>query len=160
MAEVGLVLHSRRDDRQRRVLAEAHLQAKAPGRVPKVAVQDVSTERRVVIRLVILVEGEGDAVVIAVEDIDEIREHLVVRLIAGNREVEIFGEATCGAEEQLAQTGTALESQMPSNAGIEQSAKSVGQNHVTLGDKLVTQAAVACVEVDELVRDHRILLPS
>jgi hypothetical protein len=40
------------------------------------------------------------------------------------------------------------------HAGIDERAQRVGQHHVALGDELVTQAAIARVEVHELVGDH------
>ena len=59
-----------------------------------------------------------------------------------------------GATDRRATCLRDCESQMVHHAGIEQCAQGVRQHDVALGDELVTQAAVARVEVDEPVRDH------
>src|SRR4030095_4115295 len=38
---------------------------------------------------------------------------------------------------------------------FDERAQGIGQDHVALGDELVAKAAVPCVQIDVLVRDHR-----
>jgi hypothetical protein len=100
-------------------------------------VEHIAAEGGVVIRLVVLVEGERDSVVLGVEDLDQLHEHVVVGPVAVQGEVQVLGETPGRAEDQLAQACPTLESEVVHDAGVEERAQGVGQDNVPLGDELV-----------------------
>ena len=102
------------------------------------AVENLATERGVVLGLVVLVKREGDAVVLAIEHVHEICEHIVIGPVTVQGEVKILGEPAGRTEDQLAQAGATLEDEVVHRARIEHRAQSVRQHHIALGDELVT----------------------
>lgn len=101
------------------------------------------------------ISGNGSGMC-AVEDIDKVRQVFIIGPVRVQSEVEVLGEASGRAEDQLAQASAALEGQVAHHASVEQRVERVRQHNIPLGDKLVTQAAVARIEIDKPVLDHEV----
>jgi hypothetical protein len=72
-------------------------------------IADIPAEGGVAVRLVILLEAECDPIVLAIEHVDQLDEHIVLGSIRVQREVEILRESPRGAEDRLSQAGATLD---------------------------------------------------
>lgn len=83
------------------------------------AIEDVTSERGVVVGLVVLVERECDTGMLAIECLDDLHEHVVVGFGAVDREIEVLREPAGRPEHELAKARAALEGEVIAHTRVD-----------------------------------------